>query len=49
MTGKKVTFALRFVKFVAFLLFKDSTGDSQMKTAIIHHEESSLPDFLIVS
>ena len=45
----KVTFALRFVKVVTFLLFKDSPGNNQMTRAIIHHEESSLPDFLVMS
>ena len=45
----KVTFALRFVKVVAFLLFKDSPGNNEMTTAIIHHEESTLPYFLVMS
>lgn len=30
-----VTFALRLVKFVTSLLFKDSSGNKQMTTAII--------------
>ena len=30
-----ITFALRLVNFVAFLLFKDSSGNKQMTTAII--------------
>ena len=31
----KITFALRFVKFVAFLLFKDSPGYNQTTKEII--------------